>query len=306
MSKLNNALSMLDILSARSVVSVQELSDALEISTRAVQRLKDTIIDSGYHIETIMGPGGGYRLLSSSQIQPLAFDMNQRRILKKAIANMMQQTTVYGPDMQIALAKLSQQLNYNDVNTNPFVQSVQLNVDPQTYQSHLELLEGAIDREHKIKIEYQKNHQTLNHYIFEPYELVLVNQLWYLFGFDEKNRYLSLKINRINSIEVLDIKFLKDDEFSHRQSLSEFGYKISPVKVSLIVKDRDYLSEYIWGKNQSITWIDNHKFRLEVEFSNDEAARTFILRGGSNIYIEAPESLRNWACEEYLQAFQQY
>ena len=36
MSKLNNALSMLDILSARSVVSVQELSDALEISTRAV------------------------------------------------------------------------------------------------------------------------------------------------------------------------------------------------------------------------------------------------------------------------------
>lgn len=306
MSKLNNALSMLDILSARSVVSVQELSDALEISTRAVQRLKDTIIDSGYNIETIMGPGGGYRLLSSSQIQPLAFDMNQRRILKKAIANMMQQTTVYGPDMQIALAKLSQQLNYNDVNTSPFVQSVQLNVDPQTYQRHLELLEDAIDKEHKIRIEYQKNHQTLNNYLFEPYELVLVNQLWYLFGFDEKNRYLSLKINRINSIEVLDTKFLKDDEFSHRQSLSEFGYKISPVKVSLIVKDRDYLSEYIWGKNQTITWIDSHKFRLEVEFANDEAARTFILRGGSNIYIEAPESLRNWACEEYLHAFQQY
>ena len=49
MSRLTNALQMLDILSARSVVSLDELADTLEISTRAVQRLKDDLESVGYH-----------------------------------------------------------------------------------------------------------------------------------------------------------------------------------------------------------------------------------------------------------------
>ena len=106
------------------------------------------------------------------------------------------------------------------------------------------------------------------------------------------------KLNQVKSSNMLN------NEMTLEQINQFLASKAQHIQTAF--KNRDYLSEYIWGKNQTITWIDSHKFRLEVEFANDEAARTFILRGGSNIYIEAPESLRNWACEEYLQAFQQY
>lgn len=302
MSKLTNALTMLNVLSARSVVGLDELSEMLEISTRGVQRLRDELESIGYQIETVKGPGGGYQLKSNAQIYPLAFSLEERKKVRQALSILLQQSAPsLGHDVVGAVSKLSNQLDYSDVSRTLSYQSVKLNVDVDLYQKHLQVIELACESHTRIKIAYQKNHQVLNHYTFEPYEVILVNQFWYVMGYDQKGRYLSLKVNRIVSIEVLDTQFRYDSDTSHREVLSEYGYKIKPVRVQLRVEGLDYLSEYIWGKYQEIEWIDHHVFLLSVEFPNELALKDFVLKGGSHIKVMKPSWLVTWILEELKQ-----
>lgn len=307
MSKLSNALTMLNILSARSVVSLQELSDILEINIRSVQRLKDDLEYSGYQIETVMGPGGGYQLKNNTQIQSNAFTLDERRKLKQALAMLLHQNSkTFDKDFVALVSKLSSQLHFSKLENTMAFQSVKLNVDPIHYNQLLSDLEKAIAYSNVVKINYKKNHRTNTEYMFQPYELLLVNQFWYIYGYDQLNRYISLKVNRINSLEVLDKTFAKEEVLPKRQALNEYGYSIDPEKAIIEVSGLDYLSEYIWGKNQKINWLDDHRFYLEVEFPNAIALKDFALRGGANIKVIEPKWLVNFLIESYENAMKQY
>ncbi|QIK70533.1 WYL domain-containing transcriptional regulator [Erysipelothrix sp. HDW6C] len=307
MSKLSNALTMLDILSARSVVSLPELAETLELSHRGVQRLKDDLEVAGYNIETVMGPGGGYKLSNNTQVHPLAFSLQERKTLKQALSILIQQKNPsFGGDFVRTVSKLSNQLDYNDISNALAFQSVKLNVNLKRYQEHLEIFDRAIATHNRLHILYDKNHRQQNSYVFEPYELVIVNQFWYLLGYDEKGRYLSLKVNRVASAEILPETFRFDEETSHRGTLSDFGYKIKPVVAQLEIQNMDYISEYIWGKDQEITWLSDHRFLLKVEFPNEAAVEDFILKGGSRIKVIEPSSLREWVRSEALKTVAQY
>lgn len=307
MSKLTNALTMLNVLSARSVVSLQELSEILEINIRSVQRLKDDLEYSGYNIETVMGPGGGYKLINTSSIPSSALSMQERKKLKQALALLLHQNArTFDSDFIGVVSKLSQQLNYSNLDNTIAFQSVKLNVDPIHYSKTLETIEEAIELKRVLEIKYRKNHKSENIYRFQPYELVIVNQFWYLYGYDQKNRYLSLKVNRIREIEMLEKTFLKETQLPKRNTLNEYGYTIDPVHAVLEIKSLDYISEYIWGKNQTIEWISDHCFKLEVEFSNPIALRDFVLRCGDKVKVIEPEWLVNEIIEIYENAMKQY
>lgn len=306
MSRLTNALQMLDILSARSVVSLDELADTLEISTRAVQRLKDDLESVGYHIDTKMGPNGGYTLKYQTQIHPIEFNIEERKILKQALALVMHQNSTQSRDFVRAVSKLSRQLDYPELSMVESFQSVRLNIDPEKYQNFITTLTQAIESCHRVTLEYNKNHRETKTYRFDPYELVLVNKLWYVFGYDEKGRYLSLKINKINDVTILESTFLKDENTSSRQVLSDYGYKIQPVMTELLITDQDYLSEYIWGKNQTITWLDDHRFKLEVEFPNEMSVKNFVMRSARHITIIEPVWLKDWLYQEAQEIIERY
>lgn len=307
MSKLNNALTMLNVLSARSIVSLQELSDLLEINIRSVQRLKDDLEYAGYHIETIMGPGGGYQLKDTTQIQSNAFTLDERRKLKQALAMLLHQNTkTFDSEFVVLVSKLSNQLHFSKMENTMAFQSVKLNVDPSHYNKLLTNLEVAISNTRVVNIDYQKNHKTIRNYTFQPYELLLVNQFWYLYGYDQNNRYISLKVNRINKLEITDRTFPKETKLPKRPTLNEYGYSIDPVKTVIEIRTMDYLSEYIWGKNQTITWVDDHRFILNVEFPNEIALKDFALRGGSKITVLEPQWLIEFLLESYENAMKQY
>lgn len=307
MSKLENALRMLNILSARSVVSLTELSESLDITVRSVQRLKEDLEMSGYTIDTIMGPGGGYKLRSNAQLQPVSFSMEEKKELKKALAILLHQHgSSFGKNFVSTVSKLSAQLSHQPIESSMAFQSIKLNVNPTVYNQILETLEYSIDKKNKIKIKYKKNHSTINEYIFEPYDLILVNQIWYLYGYDQKMRYISLKVNRIKSVEVTDKTFLKDSNRQSYANLSEYGYRIDPVPAILVIKNLDYISEYIWGKNQEINWIDDSSFELSVEFPNELALKDFILRAGPNVIVIEPQSMKDFVIKSYREALKLY
>lgn len=295
MSTIIKALDMIHILSSNNVVKVEALSQALELSIRSIQRLKSQLIDAGFDIQTIMGPDGGYRLESHAQIFPLAFEQEEIKLLKQAMSYVLSNDNqTFGEDLSKVLGKLSHQLDDQGMTSIPSFHSIQLNVDPKQYHEHIRLLEKAIKENLKVKVDYQKNHQEQRNYIFDSYEMVIVNKFWYLMGYDDKRRYLSLKVNRLNSVELLSTTFLKDENTNKKQSLGKFGYKIKPQVLKCLIENADYVSEYIWGENQTIDWIAPHKFILEVEFQNEKAVQDFILQQGSNLHILEPVEMIDW------------
>lgn len=307
MSTIIKALDMIHILSSNNVVKVEALSQALELSIRSIQRLKSQLIDAGFDIQTIMGPDGGYRLESHAQIFPLAFEQEEIKLLKQAMSYVLSNDNqTFGEDLSKVLGKLSHQLDDQGMTSIPSFHSIQLNVDPKQYHEHIRLLEKAIKENLKVKVDYQKNHQEQRNYIFDSYEMVIVNKFWYLMGYDDKRRYLSLKVNRLNSVELLSTTFLKDENTNKKQSLGKFGYKIKPQVLKCLIENADYVSEYIWGENQTIDWIAPHKFILEVEFQNEKAVQDFILQQGSKLKILEPTEMIDWLKSELQMNLSKY
>ena len=307
MSKLDNALKMLQLLSARSVVSLHELADVLEVNIRTVQRLKEDLEYSGYTIETVMGPGGGYHLKSNTSLLANAFTMEEKRKLKQVLALMLHQNVkTYDVEFTTLVSKLSQHLNVSSLENTTAFQSVKLNVDPNLYTKNLSDIETAITHHRVVLIDYQKNHKTQRSYQFQPYELIMVNQFWYVYGYDQLNRYLSLKLIRISAITVLEKTFLKDNSKRVGPMLSDYGYTIEPTQAVLEISNMDYLSEYIWGKEQTIEWLDDHKFIMNVVFPNKPALLDFALRGGHNIKVLSPAWLVSHIVESYENAIKMY
>lgn len=285
---------MINYLSVRNVVSLNELSEHLEISVRGVQRLKDTLLDAGFQIDIIRGPHGGYAMQSKRHNLNTEFSIEELKFIKQGLGFLIKSDIASSsPSLMKAIAKLSSGIDAYGMDAINSYQSIRLNVDPIKYQEDIETLETAIQNHRKIEIDYNKNHFEKNHYVFQPYSMVVVNSFWYVNGFDDKGRYLSLKVNRIERVIILESTFLKDESMVE-SSLSQFGYRINPIKVSCLVHKADYISEYIWGKNQVIEWNSDGSFLLNVEFQNENAAKDFILRHGSLVEVLQPIHLVEW------------
>lgn len=308
MSRLVETFQMLDILSSRNIVSIKELSETLGVNARTVQRIRDDLEYLGYRIETLYGPGGGYQLRNTSQVHPLAFTHEEAQHIRNGLKTLMSlQDTSYGSDFVLSIAKLHHQFDTKDdlVSVSAF-KSVRLNVDGEVYHNHINQLEVAIEAHRRVTIEYQKNPRSQKQYIFEPYEMVLLDQLWYVNGYERGGRQLSLRVSRIAHLIIRDDFYLVDDQYSSRSIMSEYGFRIKPVRIHVSISNRDYFSEYIWGEAQNIEWVDDTTYELQVTFPNELVAKAFVLEGGACMKVLEPKSLQTWIVDEAKNILQRY
>lgn len=70
-------LRLLSLLEARTEWSGSDLTDRLGISARTLRRDIDTLRELGYPVDSIKGPGGGYRLGAAGKLPPLVLDDDQ-------------------------------------------------------------------------------------------------------------------------------------------------------------------------------------------------------------------------------------
>ena len=86
MSKISNAITMLNLLSTGRKYSIDELSNILEVSPRMVRTYKEELEKSGIYIDSIMGPYGGYVLNNSIRVPERKFKKTDYVLLNKYIA----------------------------------------------------------------------------------------------------------------------------------------------------------------------------------------------------------------------------
>ncbi len=77
MATTSRLLALLSLLQARRDWSGMLLAERLAVSPRTVRRDVERLREMGYSIQAVMGPDGGYRLDSGSELPPLLFDDDQ-------------------------------------------------------------------------------------------------------------------------------------------------------------------------------------------------------------------------------------
>ena len=199
MSKISNALNMLEYLSSGKKYSIQELSEKLEVSPRMVRVYKNEIEKAGIYIDTIMGPYGGYVLNQSIRVPKRKFIKEDYQLIDKCI-NL---TTNKDDKEKLNLLKdkirgiyigsknEKRELILNDENLNKY-----------------NILVRGIKEKQKVKILYYSYGKGEIERVIHPQEMFLFNNDWYCIAFCELRcdmRHFDLK--RIRKIELLKEKF---------------------------------------------------------------------------------------------------
>lgn len=195
-------LSLLSLLQARRDWPGGELEHRLDVSRRTVRRDIERLRELGYPIESISGPGGGYRLAAGTAMPPLLLDDEEtiaivvglRTAAGASIAGI-EETSVR------ALVKLEQVLPRHlrrrvrslGAVASPGPRGGPL-VEPQTLTT---VASACRDRE-RLRFAYTSRDGERSRRLVEPRSLVNIGRRWYLLAWDgDRADWRTFRLDRI-------------------------------------------------------------------------------------------------------------
>ena len=145
MSKISNAITMLNLLSTGKKYSIDELSKILEVSPRMIRTYKEELEKSGIYIDSIMGPYGGYVLNQTIRMPVRKFKKKDYEILEEYISN--EDDLVNKEKLTLLHDKI------RGVYIGSKCEAIELNLKEETLFKY-NLLTRAIKERRKVKILY--------------------------------------------------------------------------------------------------------------------------------------------------------
>ena len=199
MSKVSNAITMLELLQTGKKYSINELSNKLEVSERMIRVYKEDLEKAGIYIDTIMGPYGGYVLNQRVRMPIRKFKLKDAELLntyitqekdeKKKEELIILQDKIKG--VYIGSKQEEQELNLKDENGKKY-----------------NLLTRAIKEKRKVKILYYSYGKGENERIIDPIEMFLFQEGWYCAAFCEKKQDIRhYELKRIIKYKLLNEKY---------------------------------------------------------------------------------------------------
>ncbi|MGN1371221.1 MAG: helix-turn-helix transcriptional regulator [Candidatus Coprovivens sp.] len=199
MTKISNALLMLQYLQSGRKYSVKELSEKLEVSERQVRCYKEDLEKAGIYIDTIMGPYGGYVLNQSIRMPIRKFKKQDYELLDKYIDS--EQDELTKEQLTILQDKIK------GVYAGSKAESKELNLKEETLTKY-NLLTRAIKERRKVFIRYYSYNKGENDRTICPAEMFLFQDGWYVAAFCLlKNDIRHFELKRIIKIELLEEYF---------------------------------------------------------------------------------------------------
>lgn len=194
MSKVSNAILLLELLSTGKKYSIDELASILEVTSRMVRVYKDDLEKAGIYIDTIRGPYGGYVLNQSIRIPSRKFKKSDYEFL-----NSLEVT----PDKREKLEELSDKIRGIYFGSKNEIHELDATTKP-IYNSIVK----AMKNHNKLLINYYSYNKGNNDRIIHPLDLFLTRNGWGLAAYCEVKKDLRhFELKRINKIEILEEKF---------------------------------------------------------------------------------------------------
>ena len=194
MSKLSNAITMIELLNSGKKYSIDELSNILEVTPRMVRIYKEEIEKSGIYIDTIRGPYGGYVLNKSIRIPTRKFNSNDVKLL----SNLIEKTKDINEQKKLEILKDKIRGIYQGSK----VEQKESNIlNNEKYN----VLSRAIKQRKKVEILYYSYNKGENTRIIHPYDMFLTERGWGCAAYCEKRKDMRhFELDRIRKIKLLD------------------------------------------------------------------------------------------------------
>lgn len=134
-----------------------------------------------------------------------------------------------------------------------------------------------------------------------PYQLVLEDDICYLFGFDKmRNAERIFSLSRMKNVKLLEETFVlpEDFEFEKHTGNSKFGAFFSGKKEHYVIEfydeERKSVCERKWAENQKIT---ENEYETCIEFDSTQALKikAWVLSAGCNARPFEPQ----WLADEW-------
>jgi predicted DNA-binding transcriptional regulator YafY len=199
MSKISNAITMLNLLSTGRKYSIDELSNILEVSPRMIRTYKEELEKSGIYIDSIMGPYGGYVLNNSIRIPERKFKKTDYELLNKYIEEEQDES------VKEKLVNLKDKIKGIYIGSKE--ENRELNLKDETLLKYNSLTRSIKERK-KVKILYYSYNTGENERVIDPAEMFLFKDGWYCAAFCELRRDIRhFELKRIRKLTILDEKF---------------------------------------------------------------------------------------------------
>ena len=201
-------LRLLSLLQTRRDWPGTLLADRLDVSHRTVRRDVDRLRDLGYNIQATMGPDGGYRLDSGSELPPLLFDDDQ--VIALAVA--LQSASAIGAGVEEAAVRalatvrqvMPSRLRHRmDSLRFTAIQGRPGDAEPRPTSPDVFIaLSNAIRSSEVLRFDYASQQPTdeAPPRRVEPHHLVSAQGRWYLVAWDlDRDGWRMFRADRINS-----------------------------------------------------------------------------------------------------------
>lgn len=199
MSKISNAITMLNLLSTGRKYSIDELSNILEVSPRMVRTYKEELEKSGIYIDSIMGPYGGYVLNNSIRVLERKFKKSDYELLNKYIEEEKDE------NIKEKLVNLKDKIKGIYIGSKE--ENKELNLKDETLLKYNSLTRAIKERK-KVKILYYSYNTGENERIIDPAEMFLFKDGWYCAAFCElRSDIRHFELKRMRKLTILDEKF---------------------------------------------------------------------------------------------------
>lgn len=308
MGKSAMCLQMLQILNSGKVYKCSDLAYLLETNSRNIIEYKKELEEAGYYITSIPGKYGGYKLEQTTVIPSLKF--TQKEIDCLTFSSIFLTKYALFPEKkqyELAISKIFSTIKHQPIkneiyviNKEPFV------MDDDDLANRFSVVGKAIAEKKKMILKYFIDYDKIHETTFNPYDMFLYDDMWYVIGWDEVLCDISVvKLHLISLCDMLADKFVIYKYYNIHDYIDEYGFKKDNDWQHIKLKINNNLlmnfKERVYGKNLKITRTRGKTSTVDLDMVNKKDILNLVLEFGKDVVVLEP----SWLIDELL-SYQEY
>ena len=299
MGKTSICIQMLQLLNSGRIYKISELAELLETNPRNIVEYKKELEEAGYYIDSIPGKYGGYKLGKRCLIPSLSLLPEEKKVIDLTNNYLLNRNDFLNKkEYLLAISKILSSISNNENQDNfTIINRFPLSMCEADLKDRFNFLQDNIAKKRTVKFNYISLKNVEKEYLFDPYELFMFNNAWFVIGWHhKKNSIAYFKINRITSFASTNQEFKIWSLYNKNDYLSDYGFKNNGdwyhIEFKATGNYAALVKERVYGKNQEVISIDENTTLVKVDMQNKENILVFILGFNKNIEVLKPDWLK--------------
>lgn len=298
MSKTSITIEMLRLLATQKTFKISDFAELLETNPRNIIEYKKELEKAGFHIESIPGRYGGYKLATHTLMPSIRLKINQKVALDEGLNYLLKRNDfMYKEDylkaMGVIYSALDADTSYDSIEV---INRFPLSMSAQDLESRYHFFNTCIKDKFVAEISYRSQKNKEKTHRIHPYKLFMYNNAWFIIAWNESVHDIGFfKLNRIMSNNKTTYTFEISMTYDEKQMIDAFGMKSNDEHDLVLHIKAPYqhmIEDRIYGKNQSIKKLDDDTTELKVTMRQMGQIKAFILGFGPSCIVIQPDYLK--------------